>query len=419
MKKTFLLSFSLAFLLYSCAPVERYIEEDSVFNEVANDKLKKINVLLADSYSGKSLKFSYNVILYNLSEQKLLEIPRDELIKIETTNGKIRIRLNAAEFIDNGFIIVPKNSADLIVFENKRYRGELRVVFEDNKARMINRLTTEDYLKGVVPAEYGIANSASDYEALKAFCIVARTYAYSKIYNSKKSFDVKSDISDQVYKGYDIENQLSSKAIDETRHICLFFDGIPAQTFYHSSCGGYIEDVANVFSDGNYPYLKTKNDKKQNGEAYCSIAPKFYWTETMSSSKIISNLKNYNSSIDIVSVKNVYIESKFASGRVKYLVFEYITSRNEIKTISLYGNNIRFIMLTESSNSSLRSTMFDIEKKFSSSTGNLEEIKFIGRGYGHGVGFCQYGAKARSNEGQNFEKILMYYFPQTYFVRIK
>ncbi len=38
------------------------------------------------------------------------------------------------------------------------------------------------------------------------------------------------------------------------------------------------------------------------------------------------------------------------------------------------------------------------------------EYYFIGRGFGHGIGLSQYGAKAMADEGFNFEEILKYYY---------
>ena len=412
-----------AFILFSCSPVDRF-EDDKAdigkIQEIKNDKLKNINVLLSNDYNGKTLKFTSETILQNLSHENLINILENQSLSIQIYNSKIKINLsNGSSFLENGFYIVSKNSFNIIDFEGRNYRGKIKIIYDEGKARVINYLSTEDYLKGVVPAEYGIANSSSDYEALKAFCIVARTYAYSKIYSSRRVYDVRADISDQVYKGFDYEKEISSSAVEATNQIALFYNGVPAQTFYHSSCGGQIEDVASVFSDGDYPYLRNKNDLDKNGKAYCSIAPKFEWIETFSESKIKSNLKNYDSSLDIANIKDVYIESKFPSGRVKYLAFKYLNSKGEIKIVKLYGNNIRFIMLTESSNSSLRSSMFEINKEISQTTGNLNKLELIGKGYGHGVGFCQYGALGRSRNGQKYDEILKYYFPLTYMVKIE
>ena len=44
---------------------------------------------------------------------------------------------------------------------------------------------------------------------------------------------------------------------------------------------------------------------------------------------------------------------------------------------------------------------------------NKKSIIFKGRGWGHGVGMCQWGAKVMADKGYTFRKIINYYFPGT------
>jgi stage II sporulation protein D len=36
-----------------------------------------------------------------------------------------------------------------------------------------------------------------------------------------------------------------------------------------------------------------------------------------------------------------------------------------------------------------------------------------GRGYGHGVGMCQYSALQMAKEGKTYREILSYFYPET------
>ena len=38
-------------------------------------------------------------------------------------------------------------------------------------------------------------------------------------------------------------------------------------------------------------------------------------------------------------------------------------------------------------------------------------FQFLGRGWGHGVGMCQFGAKGMADKGYGFAAILRYYYP--------
>ncbi|MEK7766522.1 MAG: hypothetical protein AAB368_09810, partial [bacterium] len=41
------------------------------------------------------------------------------------------------------------------------------------------------------------------------------------------------------------------------------------------------------------------------------------------------------------------------------------------------------------------------------------EFIFIGRGWGHGVGLCQWGARGQARQGRSYRKILRFYYPGT------
>ena len=42
-----------------------------------------------------------------------------------------------------------------------------------------------------------------------------------------------------------------------------------------------------------------------------------------------------------------------------------------------------------------------------------EWARFSGRGYGHGVGMCQWGAKGMAEQGYTARKILEFFYPGT------
>lgn len=54
----------------------------------------------------------------------------------------------------------------------------------------------------------------------------------------------------------------------------------------------------------------------------------------------------------------------------------------------------------------IRSTDFEV-------TAVDDDFVFIGVGFGHGVGLCQWGAKQRAEDGSSYREILSYYYPGT------
>jgi stage II sporulation protein D len=104
-------------------------------------------------------------------------------------------------------------------------------------------------------------------------------------------------------------------------------------------------------------------------------------------------------------VDDIYISSRFESGRVNELeiILSGDTGRKEVL---LYGNDLRWRIRTAKNNSVLWSTLFNVER-----SGN--EITLNGKGFGHGVGLCQWGAIGQSRQGKNYKQILAHYFPGT------
>ena len=59
----------------------------------------------------------------------------------------------------------------------------------------------------------------------------------------------------------------------------------------------------------------------------------------------------------------------------------------------------------------LRSTAFDVQERADGS--RVSWLAIDGRGAGHGVGFCQWGAVGRARAGQTYGQILAAYYPST------
>jgi stage II sporulation protein D len=68
----------------------------------------------------------------------------------------------------------------------------------------------------------------------------------------------------------------------------------------------------------------------------------------------------------------------------------------------LRGNDFRRMVGYET----IKSTLFAVALDGS-------VARFSGRGYGHGVGMSQWGAKGMAEQGYTAEKILEYYYPGT------
>ena len=56
----------------------------------------------------------------------------------------------------------------------------------------------------------------------------------------------------------------------------------------------------------------------------------------------------------------------------------------------------------------LKEQLFVINKRYSGST--VASYTFTGRGWGHGIGMCQYGAYGMAKMGLKYDEILKHYY---------
>jgi stage II sporulation protein D len=399
--KLFLLLTYILFLVFACSSSKRFtnINNSSNFTESS-----LIRVLLEEKSNDLIFNVGSQIYLSDLNK-RLAKINAGNKIFVQQINNKLQISIADKIFSSDTFFITCVNEDAFVKLNGNNYRGRIKVFLIDSQIKVVNQIGLESYVKGVMTKEMPLGKGKENYEALKAFSICIRTYALLKIFENKKYFDIYPDTRDQVYGGVDAENTYSSSIVDETLGQILSYNGSPAVIFYHAACGGYTEDVNNVFSNNKLPYLVTVQD---GSEPYCGIAPKFNWTEEYSNATFISRLfdsrlipsKNYK----LIDLK---IVSRFESGRVNELRITLIDNLRNEKNVSLFGNNIRYVIKTSNGKSILKSTMIDI------TFAKDRSVLISGKGNGHGVGLCQWGAIGQSQKGIDYLSILNHYFPGT------
>ena len=138
---------------------------------------------------------------------------------------------------------------------------------------------------------------------------------------------------------------------------------------YFAKSNGKTEDSSYVFGS-NKEYLQSVESPESNFTSNVSI-----------------NKKEFCNKLNI-DCKSIIIKdiNKTSSGRVNTI---------NINGKEYKGTEIRTLL-------GLKSTDFDI------SIGS--EIKFVTKGYGHGVGMSQYGANKLAQNGKNYEEILKHYY---------
>lgn len=395
-QKIFIFFFSLL-IVSACAPSKRFTEYKE---SETTDFTREVRILLNDS-NGDILLGTDSYLIS--SNEKLAIIKSGNKFSAEAIHNQIFIKLGSKKFTSKEFYLQPVTDS-MLVINNKKFRGRIKLINIDGLVKIINQISLEDYIKGVMTKEMPVGKGNENYDALKAFAIAARTYAINKIFNSKTYYDLLPDIRDQVYGGADAEHPLSNRAVDETEGLILTFDDEPAIVFYHSTCGGFIENAANVFTKDDISYLRTIPD---GSVPFCSISPNFNWTEIIPESLLIKRLFDSKLINDTnCSINKFIIKSRFQSGRINELEIN-LKCNDGTQSISIFGNQIRNIIKNKTGNGLLKSNNFTIE------IDDERNVIITGKGYGHGVGLCQWGAIGQSRLGKNYKEILNHYFPGT------
>ena len=281
------------------------------------------------------------------------------------------------------------------------FPGYFVVSFNKGRINAINIVDMEEYLRGVIPYEIGQLDS-SRFNALKAQAVAARTYAY-KHFGSRESlgFDVFADTKDQVYKGLQSATALTDSAVKETRGEVMTYKGEFITAYYHSTCGGMSETM-DTWEKPNLPYLKTKSDLRKDGTPWCNESSYSKWERNFSEDELVKLfVQNAGEAKAKVSsfkkVKNIAIKDTLPSGRILTL-----TVTTDKESFEVRGDKTRWLF--KKNGTILPSSFFKVSKE-------KDQWVIKGKGFGHGVGMCQMGVRARAQAGQSYVEILSHYYP--------
>lgn len=320
-------------------------------------------------------------------------------LRLETSNSRFLAHLPCT--------LSTANANTQFAFGTNKYAGGMIITKgKGTSFNVVNYLTVEEYLRGVVPLELG-QRDIKYIEAVKAQAVAARTYTYMKIAARRDNeYDLLPTVADQVYGGVGVAYSVGDKAIRETEDIVAVYKGKLINAYYHSTCGGRTANIADVWNKKGFPYLRSVSDKTSNGSAYCSASNYYRWKESWSGSSLSTILKKYSKSAFPKSaaikgnVRSMAVKGSYDCGRASVCVIG--TSHDNYK---FGGDKIRFLLRRNIKGYPiLRSSSFQVV------SADNNHVKISGRGYGHGVGLCQFGALGRAESKQTYQTILKAYY---------
>lgn len=303
----------------------------------------------------------------------------------------------------------PAEAGGFVRVAGRDHRGTLEVRREDDGLIVIVRLSFETYLGGVVAAELGV-QGADVLEALKAQAVIARTYAVRNLgRNRRRGFDILATVSDQRYDGVSGETPAAWRALSDTKGQVVTWQGAPIDAFFHSTCGGRTASGAEVFTNADRPYLRSVSDLDPSGLAWCHASPRFHWAQSWDAQELTAALQRGGLRLtadEAAGVRSIETIDRSASGRVTRL-----RVRLRGRDVVIDGSNAVRRALPPPDLDLLRSATFTLTTRNDGE--RIGQLTLEGKGSGHGVGLCQWGAIGRARAGRTFAEILAAYYPGT------
>lgn len=260
------------------------------------------------------------------------------------------------------------------------------------KYQIIGNMDIEDYLAGVLPHEMP---ASWPVEALKAQAVASRSYAFWKSQEQRNNdYDLQSTIHDQVFKLNRPSSSLKHvrDALESTKdQILLNGKNKIVKAYFHSDCGGVTDSSESVWG---------RSDSKAGSvrDVACSNRKRNEWASFFSEKQILDKLKKELMIPTSLGLVNILVRKKLKSQRVEWV--DILFTKGILKR--LRGEDIRRLL----GYSNIRSTLFKVTK-------NNRGWKFAGKGFGHGVGLCQWGTKSMASTGKSYKEILKHYYPST------
>lgn len=288
-----------------------------------------------------------------------------------------------------------------------QYRGSLRMIRNaDRSILFVNVVPLEQYLASVVNGEMP-ANFPA--EARQAQIIAARTYALFEMQHSRNNaFDLYSTTRSQMYLGVqyrDANGRLLAGETAESRELVRQTLGLVCKsggkifhTYYSAVCGGRTLQGTEMFRDAKAPFASV-------GCEWCRPAKRYRWTVSLKHTTVSTALQRYFraqrkpfGALRFLQSQKIK-QQQTEQGRLPIFIASDGRNRHLIS-----GATLRSLLGT----SRLPSSVFTV--RMVAVRGQNPTIEFQGRGYGHGVGMCQWGAAGLAKTGKTAAEILRHYY---------
>ena len=354
--------------------------------------------------------------------------------------------------------------------EVQRFKGELKIIVEDDRLTAINIIPIEDYLTSVISSEM---SATASLELLKTHAVISRSWLLNKLkvangklkvimhpdntanfelstlpsqlikwydHEAHKNFDVCADDHCQRYQGITrTSTPQAIEAVFATRGEVLMYEGEICDARFSKCCGGAFEEFQNCWENVKHPYLIGQRDsktetrlpdltKEAEADKWIRTSPAAF-CNTHNKQVLSQVLNNYDQeTTDFYRWRVCYSQQELSElihkrsgiefGKIIDLIPVERGTSGRLVRLKIVGTLRTLIIGKELeirrtlSSSHLYSSAFVVDKEYKEDEKEIPS-RFIltGSGWGHGVGLCQIGAAVMGEQGYKYKEILSHYYP--------
>ena len=354
--------------------------------------------------------------------------------------------------------------------EVQRFKGELKIIVEDDRLTAINIIPIEDYLTSVISSEM---SATASLELLKAHAVISRSWLLNKLkvangklkvimhpdntanfelstlpsqlikwydHEAHKNFDVCADDHCQRYQGITrTSTPQAIEAVFATRGEVLMYEEEICDARFSKCCGGAFEEFQNCWENVKHPYLIGQRDsktetrlpdltKEAEADKWIRTSPAAF-CNTHNKQVLSQVLNNYDQeTTDFYRWRVCYSQQELSElihkrsgiefGKIIDLIPVERGTSGRLVRLKIVGTLRTLIIGKELeirrtlSSSHLYSSAFVVDKEYKEDEKEIPS-RFIltGSGWGHGVGLCQIGAAVMGEQAYKYKEILSHYYP--------
>ncbi|MBL7962238.1 MAG: SpoIID/LytB domain-containing protein [Flavobacteriales bacterium] len=324
--------------------------------------------------------------------RKVGELSGADGLRVECIGGVLHAKCLSCQFsAKNRITVIPKGSGGGFRMRSsdppmpeRAYAGKLEVRPAGEKLTLVNEVKLEEYVAAVVLSEAGKDHDREYYKLQGVSC---RTYALSNLRrHAGDGFELCDGVHCQVYKTRN-DQELISQAVLATRGMVVVDASIRlVHATFHSNCGGHTLNAEDVWSKEE-PYLRARPD------SFCTGGAHARWERTIPRAEWLAYLKKrFNLNVNDPAV----VEA----------VTNYMPTGREV---AMSGLPVSIPLKEVRGDWKFNSAYFSIAPEG-------DQLRIVGRGFGHGVGLCQEGAMAMAGKGIPFTDILHHYYTSVHLI---